>query len=86
NTPCSACGGAGWLLADNSDHGLRIERCDACEAFGSDSTAVQSVAQMAQAHPALLRFVQRVAGLTHEREPSEEGQPSERPSEDLSPP
>lgn len=46
---CEACKGPGWLLADNSDHGLRIERCDACEHFKSDDEAVEHVASLAKA-------------------------------------
>lgn len=45
---CEACGGKGWLLADNSDHGLRIERCDACEQFDGDENAVKYVAGLAK--------------------------------------
>lgn len=45
---CEACKRAGWLLADNSDHGLRIERCDACEQFDSDENAVRYVAGLAE--------------------------------------
>lgn len=46
-TTCEACGGKGWLLSDNSDYGLRIERCDACEQFDSDAAAVTHVAERA---------------------------------------
>lgn len=42
---CEACEGEGWLLMDNSDHGLRIERCDSCEMFASDDEAVTYVAE-----------------------------------------
>jgi hypothetical protein len=44
---CEACGGKGWLLAENDDHGLRIERCDGCKAFDSDDEAVKHVANLA---------------------------------------
>ena len=45
---CEACGGRGWLLTDNSDHGTRIEKCDACGFFISDVDAVEHVAQAAE--------------------------------------
>jgi signal recognition particle GTPase len=41
---CSACDGKGWLLADNDEHGLRIEKCDSCLRFQSDEEAVTFVA------------------------------------------
>ena len=37
---CAVCHGTGALLQDNDIHGLRIERCDACEQFCSDDEAV----------------------------------------------
>ena len=45
---CDACKGRGWLIVDNSDHGIRIEKCDACEFFTSDTEAVEHVAQAAE--------------------------------------
>jgi hypothetical protein len=45
--PCEANCKNGWLLADNSDHGLRIERCDSCKRFLSDAEAVTYVAVLA---------------------------------------
>ncbi len=37
---CAPCSGHGFILADNSDHGVRIERCDNCQVFPSDEAAV----------------------------------------------
>ena len=37
---CEPCAGRGFILADNSDHGLRIEKCDSCWGFPSDEVAV----------------------------------------------
>lgn len=81
--PCSACGGAGWLLVNNCDHGLQIERCDLCEAFDSDAAAVEAVALTAQPRSELLRFVEQIAGLQHEHEPDDGGEFFDRPSEDF---
>jgi len=80
--PCEACGDKGWLLADNSDHGLRIERCDACQQFANDQIAVEAMEKAAQAQPALLKFVEEIAGLKHENEPGDAGKPFEITSED----
>jgi hypothetical protein len=80
--PCEACGDKGWLLLENSDHGLRFERCDACQKFENDQAASEAVKKAAQSQPALLKFVEEVAGLRHEKEPDDEGKVSERPSED----
>ena len=81
--PCEACGGKGWLLADNTDHGLRIERCDACLKFANDQAALEAVEKAAQSQPALLKFVEEVATLKHEREPDDDANLSDRPSEDF---
>jgi hypothetical protein len=77
------CGGKGWLLADNTDHGLRIERCDACLKFANDQAALEAVEKAAQSQPALLKFVEEVATLKHEREPDDDANLSDRPSEDF---
>lgn len=71
--PCEACGGKGWLLAENDEHGLRIERCDACQMFDSDQAALKAVEKAALAQPALLKFVQEIAALKHEGEPDDDG-------------
>jgi hypothetical protein len=82
SAPCQACGDKGWLLADDSDHGLRLERCDACQKFANDQAALEAVVKAAESQPALLKFVEEVAGLKHEKEPDDDGKPSERHSED----
>lgn len=46
---CESCNGRGWLLQDNDEHGLRIERCDTCEEYESDEVAVRLVATLAAA-------------------------------------
>ena len=81
--PCEACGDKGWLLPDNSDHGLRIERCDACLKFANEQAALEAVVKAAESQPTLLKFVEEVALLKHEREPGDDGNPCERPSEDF---
>lgn len=48
HTDCTACIARGWILADNTDHGLRIERCDACNRFLSDAEAVVYVSTLAK--------------------------------------
>jgi hypothetical protein len=80
--PCEACGGKGWLLAENDEHGLRIERCDACQKFANDQAALEAVEKAAQSQPALFRFVEEVSLLKHEREPGDDGNPCDRLSED----
>ena len=47
--PCEARGGKVWLLADNDTHGLRIERCDACQIFESDLAASEAIETSASA-------------------------------------
>lgn len=44
---CQACDHKGWILADNSDHGLRLERCDSCNRFSTDAEAVTYAAAIA---------------------------------------
>jgi hypothetical protein len=79
---CGACGGKGWLLADDAEHGLHIERCDACQMFETDQAAWEAVVKVAEAQPALLKFVEEIAGLKHENEPGDAGKPFEITSED----
>jgi hypothetical protein len=66
------------------DHPPRqeIQRCDACQKFESDQVALEAVVKAAEAHPALLKFVEEVADLKHEKEPDDEGKFADRPSED----
>jgi hypothetical protein len=33
---CAACGGKGYLILASIHYGATVERCDACERFGSD--------------------------------------------------
>jgi hypothetical protein len=40
---CRACHGTGCLAADNDEHGVRIEKCDACGLFETDEAAVDHV-------------------------------------------
>jgi len=46
---CEACQDRGYILADNDVHGLRIERCDACDRFKTDAAAVKYVHKLAGA-------------------------------------
>ena len=83
--PCEACGEKGWLFCiAEGDHPPReeIHCCDACQKFGSDQAALEVVVKAAEAQPALLKFVQEIAELNHEKEPGEDGTVSDRPSED----
>ncbi len=82
--PCEACKGKGWFFFDTGNdqgHKYEIQRCDVCEQFNSDLAALEAVEKAALTQPALLRFVEGVAGLKHEGEPGEDG-PFERASED----
>ncbi len=81
---CGACGGKGWLWCiTEGDHPLReeIQRCDACQIFPDDQAALEAVVKAAEAQPALLKFVEEVALLKHEREPGDDGDPFEPTSE-----
>jgi hypothetical protein len=82
--PCEACGDKGWIFCiAEGDHPPRqeIQRCDACQKFGSDEAALEAVVKAAEAQPALLKFVEEVAALKHEGEPDDDG-PFEITSED----
>jgi hypothetical protein len=82
---CGTCGGKGWqwCIAEG-DHPTReeIQRCDACQKFANDQAALEAVVKAAESQPALLKFVEEIAGLKHEKEPGDDGKLSERPSED----
>jgi hypothetical protein len=82
--PCEACGGTGWLFClAEGDHPPReeIQCCDACQRFEDDLAALKAVVKAAQSQPALLAYVEKIAGLKHENEPDDNG-PFERTSED----
>jgi hypothetical protein len=83
---CGACGGKGWLWCiaegDNPPR-EEIQRCDACLEIANDQAALEAVVKAAVAQPALLRFVEEVALLKHEKEPDDDGILSDRPSEDF---
>jgi hypothetical protein len=83
---CGACGGKGWLWCiAEGDHPPReeIQRCDACQKFANDQAALEAVVKAAESQPALLKFVEEVALLKHEKEPDDDGILSDRPSEDF---
>jgi hypothetical protein len=83
--PCEACGGKGWLWCiAEGDHPPReeIQRCDACQKFAKDQAALEAVVKTAESQPALLKFVEEVAKLKHEKEPDDDGGPFEPTSED----
>jgi hypothetical protein len=83
---CEACGGEGWLWCTaEGDHPPReeIQRCDACLKFTNDQTALRAMVKAAESQPALLKFVEEVALLKHEKEPDDDGILSDRPSEDF---
>src|SRR5690349_15391215 len=67
---------------DTESH-YEIQRCDVCEQFDSDIAAIEPVEKAAKAYPELLKFVEEVSDLTHERELGQEGKPDDRPSEDF---
>jgi hypothetical protein len=82
---CGACGGKGWVFCIvEGDHPPREEtqRCDACQKFANDHAALEAVVKAAESQPALLKFVEEVAGLKHEREPDDDEGPFEPTSED----
>ena len=82
---CGACNGKGWLWCiAEGDHPPReeIQRCDACQKFANDQAALEAVLKAAESQPALLRFVEEVALLKHERQPGDDGDPFEPTSED----
>ena len=83
--PCEACRGKGWLFCIvEGDHPPRdeIQCCDACQKFENDQAALEAVVKAAQSQPVLLKFVEEVALLKHEKEPDDDGRVSGRPSED----
>jgi hypothetical protein len=80
--PCEVCSGKGWLLADHDQHGPRIEHCDACQMCENDQAALEAVVKAAEAQPTLLKFVEQVARLKHEKELGNDGRPFEIASED----
>ncbi|MGO9199196.1 MAG: hypothetical protein ACLQM8_01495 [Limisphaerales bacterium] len=82
--PCEACKGKGWFFFNTgNDQSPRyeIQRCDVCEQYPGDLAALQAVEKAALAHPALLKFVEKIAGLKHEGE-LDDDRPFERTSED----
>ena len=84
-TKCQPCNGKGWYFFDTGNdqgHKYEVQRCDVCEQFDSDLAALQAVEKAALTHPALLKFVQKIAGLKHEGEPGDE-RSFERTSEDF---
>jgi hypothetical protein len=83
--PCEGCAGKGWFYfnasTDQAPH-YEVQRCELCEAYPSDQAALEAMEKAVLAQPALLEFVEAVAGLKHEKEPAEDGKPSEITSED----
>jgi len=59
-----------------------VQRCDACQKFANDQAALEAVIKAAESQSALLKFVEEVAGLKHEAEPGDDGDPFEPTSED----
>ncbi len=51
---CQACNGRGWILANNNEHGLRVEKCDACEMFENDDQAATA------AWPVLSKAIEKI--------------------------
>ncbi len=83
-TKCQTCKGKGWFFfntGSDQGHKYEIQRCDVCEQFDSDLAALEALEKAGLTQPALLRFVERVAGLKREGEPGDDG-PFERTSED----
>ncbi len=84
--PCQSCGGKGWFFLDTGNEQsprYEIQRCDVCEQFDSDIAALNAVEKVMESQPALLKFVEEVSLLKHEREPGEDGEHFDRPSEDF---
>jgi hypothetical protein len=84
--PCEACNDKGWVFCilerDHPPRQEEIQCCNACQKFEHDQAALEAVVKAAEAQPALLKFVQEVAELKHEKEPDDDGTVSEHPSED----
>ena len=80
--PCDACGGKGWLLANDSNNGPRIERCDTCQRYESDQAALEALVNAAEHESRLLAFARNVSLLMHEGELDEMGEPHEPVSEE----
>lgn len=77
---CQSCKGNGWFFFNTgNDQSPRyeIQQCDVCEQYPGDLAALEAVEKTAEAHPALLKFVEKIAGLKHEGEPDDDG-PFER--------
>ena len=82
---CGACSGKGWLWCIAEGHHPpreEIQRCDSCLKFTNDRAALEAVVKAAESQPSLLKFVEEVAELKHEREPGDDGDPFEPTSED----
>lgn len=80
-TECPACGGQGWLFCttgNDQSPTCEIQRCDACETYESDLTALEAVVKAAHGQSELLRFVEEVSRLSYESEED----PFERTQED----
>ena len=83
NRNCSGCGGRGWFFFNagtRESPRYEIQRCDQCEQFGGDLAAMEAVEEVFRNQPALLKFIEKIAGLKHEQEP--DNNPFEHASED----
>jgi hypothetical protein len=86
--PCQPCNGKGWFFFNTgSDQSPRyeIQRCDVCEQYPGDLAALQAVEKIALAHPALLKFVEKIAGLEHEGQPDDDELPERTPEDCIAP-
>jgi hypothetical protein len=82
---CTACKGLGWYFFNSGDREsprYEVQRCDQCEHFESDLTALEDVEQTCLSNGALLDFVEKVSRLHHSSEPPELDDPFEHTSED----
>ena len=61
---CEDCNNGGYLLVENDVHGVRIERCDACERFKSDAEASEHVFRLANMHNELVEAMAEVVAAS----------------------
>jgi hypothetical protein len=83
--PCEACGGKGWFfLNTGTDQSppYEIQRCDVCEQYPGDLAAVEALEKAVLAQPGLLKFVEGISRLRHEKEPDDDGAPFKPSAED----
>jgi hypothetical protein len=83
--PCEACGGKGWFYFNaRTDQSPRyeVQRCDVCEQYSGDLAALEAAEKASLAQPVLLKFIEGISQLKHEKEPGDDEAPFRSPAED----